>query len=265
MSKRFQRILKLAELLNTDNSCNGVCVQVNSIINKMAHFEPVSDGTTPNPWRKNMDYAKYENSPYFGSVSEFLDKFPGGIKDWLKWRKDTQQNRNTLWDIKKATQNRISKIEDLMKNAEEELSVGDIVTAQEGSVFGLLENSVVGIILKKKSVSGKIMYLVDPLDIEKDAKKMGQSTWVPGYMLNKSSLEEINKTAHYEPVGKDDVDKFKDEPKLYSDEGVEKFKSVKEFLDKRSKEMNQSVDDAAQNAVKDFIDYWKILLKKKKD
>ena len=31
----------------------------------------------------NLDYSPEEESPYFGSVGEFLEKYPGGIGDWL--------------------------------------------------------------------------------------------------------------------------------------------------------------------------------------
>jgi len=263
MANTLQRMLKLAELLNEDKVCDGVCIHINSFIKKMAHYEAINDGTTPNPWRKNMDYSSDENSPYFGSIKEFMKKFPGGIKDWLKWRRETQTDRNKLFNIRKKTKKRVAILDALMKSAEEKFEVGDVVKIKDGSVFGLLQDAVIGIILKKKNVSGRSMYLVDPLDIEKDAKKMGQSSWVPEYILESSSLKEIDKKAHYAPTGGDDVDKFENEPLLYSDEGLDKFKSVKEFIEKRRKEMGQSADDAAYDAVKDFIKYWKILLKKK--
>ena len=100
-------------------SLEKLCVQFDSIatkhLEKLAHFIPDNNGNLPNPWRRNMDYSEWENSPYYGSVSEFLRKFPGGIKDWLSWRNKTSKDRNELWDTKK----RVAYLNTLMKVAEE--------------------------------------------------------------------------------------------------------------------------------------------------
>lgn len=72
-----------------------------SYMAKEAKYVPDTDGNTPSMWRKNMDYAGWENSPYFGSMSEFLKKFPGGIEEWRKWREKNKKERYKMWDIKK--------------------------------------------------------------------------------------------------------------------------------------------------------------------
>lgn len=102
---RFIKILKLAEFLydNDNKTFNKMSLFLDSCIKKMAHYIPDNNGETPIMWKKNLDYGEYENSPYFGNVGDFLKKFPGGIKDWLEWRKKTQKERNKLWDIKKRT------------------------------------------------------------------------------------------------------------------------------------------------------------------
>ena len=99
---RLERFLKLALLFHKNNdqsSLNILNVQFNSFIKKHGHFEPHNDPNLPNPWKRNMDYAEYENSPYYGSISEFMKKFPGGIKDWIEWRKKTKDDRNSIYDI----------------------------------------------------------------------------------------------------------------------------------------------------------------------
>jgi len=100
MSNSFARMLKIAEMLYDVGDSEGferLCVQLNAYFKKCAHFEPLNDGITPNPWRHNMDYAEWENSPYYGSMTEFMEKFPGGIPDWIKWRRETQKQRNLMW------------------------------------------------------------------------------------------------------------------------------------------------------------------------
>ena len=103
------------------NIKNDVMITKNEVVPvitpKVAHYEPKND-STPNPWRKNMDYADWENSPYFGSMTEFMKKFPGGIEDWRKWKEKTKKQRFKKWDIKK----RKAELEQLMKQAEEKFS-----------------------------------------------------------------------------------------------------------------------------------------------
>jgi hypothetical protein len=93
-------MLKLAEAIYSSGDSeefNRLCIQFDAYLKKCAHYEPVNDGTTPNPWRHNMDYAGWESSPYYGSMTEFMEKFPGGIPDWIKWRRETQKERNLIW------------------------------------------------------------------------------------------------------------------------------------------------------------------------
>jgi hypothetical protein len=100
MENKLTRWLKFIELidgLDEKKYLDRMCAQFNAYLKKHGHYKPDNNGVTPNPWRRNMDYADWENSPYFGSVSEFLKKFPGGIKDWIKWRRENQKKRNLKW------------------------------------------------------------------------------------------------------------------------------------------------------------------------
>ena len=93
--RRLLRFLKLAYVLDQDkdkSNLDSLCTQFDAFVKKYGYFVPDNKNTKPpNPWRKNLDYAGWEESPYFGSISEFMEKFPGGIKDWLKWRKDNNK------------------------------------------------------------------------------------------------------------------------------------------------------------------------------
>lgn len=169
----LHRVLKLAELLYEASdmvSLKKVCAYFGPFIKKYAHMVPDNSGDAPILWKKNLDYAEYENSPYFGSVKEFLERFPGGIGDWLIWREKNKKDRNKMYDI--------------------------------------------------------------------------------------------SKRSHYVPEKGEDTKKFPKEPHLYSDEGLEKYKSIEEFL-KAYRNNGKSADDAAMSAVKDIVNYWKLLLKKK--
>lgn len=68
-------------------------------IERRAHMVPSKETETPPMWRPNMDYAPEEGSPYFGSVSEFLKQFPGGIGEWRKWRDRSRKQRERRWRI----------------------------------------------------------------------------------------------------------------------------------------------------------------------
>lgn len=129
----LNRLLRLADALISQGEIAEIeklCVQADAFISrhlterqrrmmkiealmKTAHYEPRNDGTTPTFWRQNLDYAPYENSPYRGSISDFLKKFPSGIRGWIEWRKDTQKERFMDCDIKK----RVARLEQLMKDA----------------------------------------------------------------------------------------------------------------------------------------------------
>jgi len=95
------RILKVAELLENTDDLKTFLVYANGYIKKHSHLVPVNDGTTPNLWRKNMDYSEYDCSPYYGNVNEFMKKFPGGIKEWLEWRRKDKKNRFQRYNINK--------------------------------------------------------------------------------------------------------------------------------------------------------------------
>jgi hypothetical protein len=60
---------------------------------RMAHMVPSKETNTPPMWKRNLDYSPEEGSPYFGSVSDFLKRFPGGIAEWRKWRGKTRKQR----------------------------------------------------------------------------------------------------------------------------------------------------------------------------
>lgn len=144
MRNSFERILDLAEAFNDfgdTESLKKLCRYFGPFMKKHAHFIPDERSETPDFFKKNMDYADYEGSPYRGDIGSFLKKFPGGIADYLKWRKENK---------------------------------------------------------------------------EKNYEKSNQR----------------EKKAHLIPEKGDDVDKFEKEPHLYSDEGLDKFKSVEEFLKK---------------------------------
>ena len=127
MSDTFSRLLKIAEIMSDDGDIEGfnsICATLSAFIKKhslikIAHFVPENDGITPNPLRRNMDYAGWEHSPYYGSVSDFLKRFPGGIRDWVKWRNSTEKERYLMWDIK-DTKKRMARLEILMKTAEKD-------------------------------------------------------------------------------------------------------------------------------------------------
>jgi len=127
MKNSLTRILKLADVMIQSQdieSLERLCTQFQAFVARrvmVAHMVPENDGTAPNPWKTNMDYAGYENSPYFGNVSHFLEKFPGGIKDWVEWRRKTQKERNQMWDTKNIKE-RTAYLEILMKTAEDEES-----------------------------------------------------------------------------------------------------------------------------------------------
>lgn len=94
MRNSFERMLRLAEIYYDSGdieSLNKFCVYFGPFMKKCAHYIPDEKSETPDFFKKNLDYAPYENSPYFGNVKDFLKKFPGGIGDWLEWRKKDKE------------------------------------------------------------------------------------------------------------------------------------------------------------------------------
>ena len=67
--------------------------------------------------------------------------------------------------------------------------------------------------------------------------------------------------SHFIPVGPDNTEDFEDEPPLWSGDGFENFESIKDYL--KSQDANDH-ESAALKAIKDFINYWKLLQKSKK-
>ena len=358
---RLERFLKLALLFHKNNdqsSLNILNVQFNSLVKKHGHFEPHNDPNLPNPWKRNMDYAEYENSPYYGSISEFMKKFPGGIKDWIEWRKKTKDDRNSIYDINPK---KVKKAEMKIKSEKEyEPTEKDIEEASRKPTEKelILSNKMVekmlnellrdGVISKedieewKRSQPLKIEQkkekqeedsscpicgdtrpleseygewpscpgcgtnaddedemreeladleheqwmkwakdIIKSEDISKDRKERWEKECFKPYSKLSNEMKDfdrewadkvikifnkynkVEKKAHYEPVGGDDVDKFEKEQPLYSNMGLEKFKSIKEFL-KQYRGDGQNADDAALKAAKDMVNYWKLLLKSKK-
>lgn len=205
MGNQLARMLKLADTMlgeGDEGALERLCTHFEAFAGriKTAHMEPVNDGTTPNPWRRNMDYASWENSPYFGSVAEFMEKFPGGIRDWVEWRRKTQKERNLMWKPKEAAER------------------------TEG--------------IRKRTAQLEALMEAD---------------------------EEIEKAAHFVPVGPDDTKKFPGEPHLYSGD-MDRFKDVKSYIKKWHSHMRgggQDASDGALKAVHDFISYWQEMRKGK--
>jgi len=261
------RMLKIAELYfdaKDEKGFKQICAYFNSYLKRYAHMEPKNDGTTPNPWKFNMDYAEYENSPYFGSISEFMEKFPGGIKDWVVWRNKTKKQRNTMYnDLLPGPKKALNKManddgENMKKDLREELSDLEHKQWMEWAKS----------ILKSEDISEDRAKrwkeeCFKPYDKLSEEMKDFDREWADKVLKIVEKHNKTEKKAHYEPVGGDDVAKFEKEQPLYSDKGLEKFKSIKEFL-KQYREEGQSADDAATRAVKDMINYWKLLLKGKK-
>lgn len=95
--KILLRFLRLADIMDKENDQNGLKIlnsQFNLFIKKHSHYVPTDNKNAPKAWRRNMDYNETENSPYFGSITEFLKKFPNGIGDWVKWRRKNRKKIN---------------------------------------------------------------------------------------------------------------------------------------------------------------------------
>jgi hypothetical protein len=374
------RFLKLADSMKDSVGLKSLCVQFDSFMKKHGHYMPHNDGTTPNPWRKNMDYSSWESSPYFGSVSEFMEKFPGGIKDWIEWRRKTQEERFQKWDPKKKAAARIKmagdkrkaiysavflipeskevlstwwekNIEALLpkhfmhhmtikfKPSEEEvlsLPIGqkvmlDVVgygndeKAQAVKVSGMdSDNTVPHItvatngtspVYSNELMSGNVQLISGPqlegivgifdgsgpkFDLIGTIYEKPESNADEiDYMGEETTDEEHEKAfdliakhiemykemfgitdeeikawieskygkisiAHFLDVKKDKTKDFPKEPHLWSGDGPGMFKSIVQFLKKYRSQNAVDSDAAAEKAVKDFINYWKLLKSKGK-
>lgn len=103
------RILKAACVLDDAGDEAGLArlakqldLYLSRAIERTAHYEPSKGDETPAFWRRNMDYAPYEGSPWRGSLSEFKKRFPGGLKDFLEWRRKTKKQRWRMHKIKSS-------------------------------------------------------------------------------------------------------------------------------------------------------------------
>jgi len=258
MENSLVRMLKLADAMLQQQDAEGLerlCAQFQAFAGrriKTAHMEPMNDGTTPNPWRRNMDYAGYENSPYYGSVSEFMKKFPGGIREWVEWRRKTQKERNQMWDPK-GVKERTAYLEALMKQADD---VGD--PGYKPTPADIEESARPATGEERAHASDLVLSMLQSLIDSGDV--------TPAEV--KAFLEKrygITSEAHFVPVGPDDTKKFKGEPHLYSGE-MDKFKDIKDYIRKWHKHMRGGSNDASDGALKavnDFISYWQELRKGK--
>lgn len=86
-------------------------------IERQAHMVPSKETETPPMWRRNMDYAPEEGSPYFGSVAEFMKRFPGGIPEWRKWREKTREKRERRWRIASLMPGKDEEFETFLREA----------------------------------------------------------------------------------------------------------------------------------------------------
>ena len=266
MSKSLERVLEFIWALccKSDPGAHQTIVHADAFLRKHAHMEPKNDGSTPNPWRRNMDYSGWEQSPYYGSVSDFMKKFPGGIREWLDWRKKGEKDRWLMWsdsvgERKKTAAQEDEPFHDIMEEelegeeeyeptpeelaeSERELDPESITPEERGKAEDILNRMIERGLVSREEVEKYVVEKSKELQEKHNRPKM----------------------AHFVPEGKDDVPSLgENESPLYSDEGLQRFKSVREFL-KQYKHKDQSADDAALKAVRDMVDYWKILLKGKK-
>jgi hypothetical protein len=278
MSNSLFRLLKLAENVydsGDESAIKTMEAQFNSFAKKycVAHYRPHNDGKTPNPWRKQMDYAPWENSPYYGSIAEFMEKFPGGIADWRKWREKTKKERNQAWSegptkgemgLKKAS------IQKRMKRVEELTGIKKLAKNDLREELANLEHEQwmkwAKDILKSEDISeDRAKRWEDECfkPYEKLSEKMKgfDREWADKVIKIVKKYGDLEKEAHYVPIGQDDVKKFEKEPLLYSNEGLKETESVEEFKEKRKSWRENDAKDTAKNAVKEFIDYWKLLMK----
>jgi hypothetical protein len=271
MSHTLNRLLKIAAAIQDSEdygALDSFCTQCEAFFKKHAHMVPHNDGTTPNPWRRNMDYSEFDRSPYYGSVSEFMEKFPGGIREWVEWRNKSKKDRFKRWDIKKASMKKEAYSERALRDlyldriVPKVRAIGyDNLSEDQTRLYDELETLMPEIGDKIEYAYNVGQHLLEDLEINVSSEL--EKTEAEKRMARVTQLTGIIKNTYYEPVGGDDVEKFENEPHLYSDEGLEKFKSVKEYVEKRRKALGQAADDAALSAVKDFIAYWKLLLKGK--
>jgi len=99
------RLLRLADKSVDENLDR----QINLYLRRRAGSD--KDMGAPPKWKRNMDCSTEEGSPYFGSVEEFMERFPGGIADWREWRKKEARKQRIAALMPK------DKVEDLLSEA----------------------------------------------------------------------------------------------------------------------------------------------------
>jgi hypothetical protein len=93
-------MVRLAERLDDSGDHEGaerLCRQMDLLISRRAHFVPSDKTEAPPMWRKNLDYG--EDSPYYGSVKDFLKKYPGGLGEYIKKRRKSRKKRERKWKL----------------------------------------------------------------------------------------------------------------------------------------------------------------------
>jgi mannose-6-phosphate isomerase-like protein (cupin superfamily)/2'-5' RNA ligase len=115
------RMIRMAESLDDGGdheSAERLCRQLDLLISRRAHFVPSDKTEAPPMWRENLDYG--EDSPYFGSVKEFMKRHPGGLGEYIRKRRKSRKKRERQWklaDAAGAFGARSSAVEDDMEDS----------------------------------------------------------------------------------------------------------------------------------------------------
>lgn len=223
----LKRILKFAEIISNDHDLfNKLSIYINSYIKKLSYYEPRNNENVPNVWRKNMDYSIEESSPYYGNVPEFLKKFPGGIKDWIKWRKKNKKNRYKKYDIKK----RKACLEFIMKKAEENKLKEDLANLEHEQWMKWAKN-----ILKSEDISEDRAKrwkeeCFKPYSKLTEEMKDFDREWADKVLKILNKHNSIKKKSHFIPVGPDNTKNLSKSTSMYSN--MNDYDSVDDFLEK---------------------------------
>lgn len=115
-------MLKIADEMINNNDTQGLrdlCASYEDHVIKIfknSHFIPDENSNTPNIWKKNLDYAGYENSPWRGSMADFMKKFPGGLRDWIANRAAERDKRFNLYSLKDFNKKSGQEVIGILKN-----------------------------------------------------------------------------------------------------------------------------------------------------
>ncbi len=201
--------------------------------------------------KHNLDYDKKEESPYYGNMSEFIKKFPNGISDWLKYRKNSK--------------NRISKLENIM--------AGDLNSKAKSIVDNIDKLELSSEELEKLFSIIKNKLFEKPDDLKEKLSELEHEQWVhwTKYMLENYDKENIKRwKRQIDTPYKDLSEKEKDGDREWAQkvldicethkgkDGKVKFAytHIKDFI-------NNLNEQNAEDAIKDFVNYWKLLYKTK--